>query len=467
MITLPSLQTGHAILDRAFRIALGDLCGNIQLYKDGLLDKPSPCLLAGLDYDTPWTRDAAINSWYGLGLISPQVAYNTLLSVLIKDPAGIRIGGQYWDAIIWVTGAWQYYLHTGNRSLLALAYIAARNAISYFEKTEYDPEDGLFRGAACFQDGVAAYPDEFTTPDFQSSILEWVNAFPDKRTPSGFGLPMKTLSTNCLYFNAYQILPQMAEELGWTAPIEWKAKADALKVAINKHFWDNSIGMYRYLVGVDDTQDRQEGFGNAFALLFGVADHNQSQQVLENQVNTSHGIPCLWPTYERYSSTDGMSFGRHSGTIWPQVNAAWAEATVIHHRPELAIFELNTLAEKACLNMQFHELYHPVSGKPYGGLQEDPQIKAISTWESCNRQSWCASGYLHMVLKVLFGMRFSTQGITFQPNLPEGIDTISIKNLAYRNAILEVRVMRGKEQQPTTIPADSEGNIFVEVSALY
>jgi glycogen debranching enzyme len=323
----------------------------------------------------------------------------------------------------------------------------------------------LFRGGACFQDGVAAYPGEFTTPEFHSGILDWVDAFPDKKTPVGFGLPMKALSTNCLYYNAYQLLPQMAEELGWTAPIEWKGKGDALKAAINLHFWDPESGNYRYLVGVEDTQDRQEGFGNAFAVLFGVADDEQTHQIVKNQASTSHGIPCLWPTYERYASPDGMSFGRHSGTIWPQVNAAWADATLIKNRADLAFFELNALADKACRDMQFAELYHPVTGKPYGGLQEHPEKGAITTWEACSRQSWCASGYLHMVWKVLFGMHFSKRGITLKPNLPDEIDSMSIKNLRYRNSILEIRVSRGQAQPPACIPADAEGNIFLEITS--
>src|SRR5476651_1673943 len=116
---LSDLHTSNETIERALRIALGDLVGNIRHFKDGLLEKPTPCLLAGLDYDTPWTRDAAFNAWYGLGVLAPGVARNTLLSVLIRaDNGDIRIGGQYWDAIIWAHGVWQYFLYTGDRSIL-------------------------------------------------------------------------------------------------------------------------------------------------------------------------------------------------------------------------------------------------------------------------------------------------------------------------------------------------------------
>ncbi len=67
------------LIDRALRIAVGDLVGNIHNYKDGILDEAAPCLFAGLDYDMPWTRDSAFNTWYGVGLLWPEVAGNTLL----------------------------------------------------------------------------------------------------------------------------------------------------------------------------------------------------------------------------------------------------------------------------------------------------------------------------------------------------------------------------------------------------
>jgi hypothetical protein len=109
-VTIPTLHLDHGAAQEAFRIALGDLLGNVALFKDGLLDRPVPVILAGLHYDTPWTRDAAINAWNGASLLMPEVARNTLLSVLIRDDGKVRIGGQYWDCIVWVTGAWNHYL---------------------------------------------------------------------------------------------------------------------------------------------------------------------------------------------------------------------------------------------------------------------------------------------------------------------------------------------------------------------
>jgi hypothetical protein len=73
-VAIPSLRTDNHAINEAFRIAIGDLMGNVQPFKDGLLERPMPVILAGLHYDTPWTRDAAINAWNGGSLIPAKLS---------------------------------------------------------------------------------------------------------------------------------------------------------------------------------------------------------------------------------------------------------------------------------------------------------------------------------------------------------------------------------------------------------
>ena len=61
-MNLITFQSDNRILNKAFRVAAGDIIGNIVHFKDGLLKEERPCLMAGLDYITPWTRDATINT---------------------------------------------------------------------------------------------------------------------------------------------------------------------------------------------------------------------------------------------------------------------------------------------------------------------------------------------------------------------------------------------------------------------
>lgn len=467
------LDTGCPDIDNAFRIAVGDLRGNIRPWAAGA-GEPRSCILAGLDYGKPWTRDATLNAWFAGSLLVPEVARNTLMAVLTEDEHGLRIGGQYWDAIIWATGAWHHFLCTGDREFLSVAFSAVRNSIVFFEETEFDASDGLFRGGACFQDGVSGYPDRFADGP-TSGILGWVTEHPAEKAPVGYGLPIKALSTNCLYYNAYGVLGWMAAALGETAQVSWAHKADRLRGAINDGFWNEHLGTYSYLLDAGDDRVRQEGFGHAFAVLFGIADAQRTALVLERQHVSDHGIPCVWPTYERYARPGDDSYGRHSGTVWPQVNTAWVMANCAHGRTACAWSELRMLAAKANRDAQFTEIYHPVTGEPYGGLQEgDGRGVGVHAWEPRRRQTWCATGYIRMVFEVLFGMRTDRDGLRFEPDGSSEPSSATLAGLRFHDAVVTVSVKRdthgaggvvvnGTRQASATVPADARGHYDLEI----
>ena len=436
--SIPTLNTDNRTINEAFRIAIGDLLGNVAPFKDGLLDRPRPVILAGLHYNTPWTRDASINAWNGASLIIPDVSRNTLLSVLVRPDGRVRIGGQYWDSIVWVSGAWNHYLYTGDKEFLALALEATKNSLAYFEQTEFDAADNLFRGPG-WSDGVAAYPDAYANAGGSSGILDWPRHNPNQISKPGYGIPMKALSTNCLYYNAYMLVEKMALELNVPADPLWRTKAGNLKQAINTHLWNEKMANYRFLIGPFGECDLQEGLGSAYALLFGIASATQAESVFATQHVTSAGIPCGWPNLHRYESADGMSFGRHIGTVWPQIQGFWADAAARAGRADVFGHELFNLAAHAARDRQFAEIYHPITGEIYGGLQENGN-KGIILWQATSRQTWAATAYLRMVFLGLAGMRFDTDGIRFQPCVPKGISTVELRNLNYRKMMIDVSV---------------------------
>ena len=113
MYGYPYFHSDDVVLNDAYRIAVGDLAGNVVPYRGGLLEKEEFCLLAGLDYTQPWTRDTAINVWYALAFTDSALCKNTLLSVLERADGKIRVAGSYgqsWDNVIWALGAYEYLL---------------------------------------------------------------------------------------------------------------------------------------------------------------------------------------------------------------------------------------------------------------------------------------------------------------------------------------------------------------------
>jgi len=444
----PDLRTardGPDTVRSVFHFALGDLFSNIRMYKGGLLGREHPCLCAGADYTDPWTRDAAINAWNGAGLIFPDVAKSTLLSALARTPRGPAITGQYWDEMIWTLGAWNFYLYTGDRAFLRLAFEASRNTLAALERGEFDPARGLFRGAAVYGDGVSAYPPLYTNTgkyeggEWVSTITKWVAENPSLRAHPGFGLPMYALSTNCVYYAVYATLPLMARELGFPERDEWRRAAANLREAINREFWDDNAARYRYLIDPNGNSDCQEGLGVAFAVLLGVAGDERRDAILRGTHVRPAGIPCLWPPFERYVNAGRTSCGRHSGTVWPFIQGFWGHAAAQCRGTDVFAHELNTLTAHAWRDKQFVEVYHPDTGLPYGGIQES-NAEVWHEWAACDRQSWSASGYLRLILMGLFGMSFDMAGVRFRPCVPESFEWLRLRGLRYRGAELDVEI---------------------------
>lgn len=473
---IPVLTSDHDGLTRAFRVALGDICSNLVPFCEGRLAEPSVCLAAGLHYATPWTRDNSLSAMNAIGLFLPDVAENSLRAVLENDPAsgGWRIGGQYWDAIIWAQGAWALYLYHGDRDFLADALPIIERSLACFEAAEFDPARGLFRGPAFFQDGISAYPDELSN-GFGCDVRGWVDGNPEKKIPTGFGIPWFSLSSNCLYVGAYDIVNRIRAELDAGPSPDAFAKAGALREAIRREFWNPARGSFDYLVLPDGRHcEHQEGAGLAFAILLDVATPAQAAEIMKTVHLSPAGIPCVWPQFPRYAAYAGDHYGRHCGTVWPQVQALWARAALKAGGADHFAGELFRMAEHAGRDGHFTEIYHPITGEEYGGMQEDLSDSRIVPWKSEPRTCWGATGFVSLVHHGLLGMDYTPQGVHFRPFLPEGVEKIELSNIPYRGALVRVSVCgQGKAiasclingaEAPPFLPADSTGDIRVEIA---
>jgi glycogen debranching enzyme len=368
-------------------------------------------------------------------------------------------------------------LVTGDRDFLVTAHLATENSLRYLEKEEFDAQKGLFRGGACFQDGVSGYPDRYARHG-TSDIRHWVEAHPQERAPVGAGLPMMATSTNCLYYSAYHCAALMKEILGEPGAELCRTKGARLRAAIQQHLWNEATGNFHYLIDPWGTCSHQEGLGSAFAILLGLTEPAQTSRVLASQHITPHGIPCVWPSFDRYRSDDGTSYGRHSGTIWPQVQGFWAEAAAQSGRPDLLLHELVNLSTQAVRDAQFTEIYHPDTGEIYGGCQEPFEGGPVKEWESCRRQTWSATAYLRMILHGVLGLKFTPEGLSFRPQTAEPLTSLKLTRLPYRDSILQIELegtgsrlsefrVNGQKRESAFISATEKGplDLFLRVTA--
>lgn len=450
MKNAPVLESGNQNLEEAWKLALHTLleistveCPKEEYNKTELLeDEPGLMIRAGGGYPTPWTRDAAINTMNAACFLEPEVAKNTLWAVCEKVDGKLyfQMDQQSWDKIVWTIGAWYYYLATGDREFLVFAYETVKNSLAIMEETQYDKNYGLFCGGSFFNDGIAGYPQKLHQKGNQSAFV--------KSHPDTAGI--MTLSTNCLYYEAYVILSDMARILGENAQDGevYRKKANDLKEAINQHLWSDALGRYGYFIYPDGTLDEsQEGCGLSFAVLFGLCDCEKAEKILSNMQVSKHGLVSIWPPFTEISSVE-MPL-RHNNLIWPFVNAFYAHMVAKSNRSDLLKEEIFHMAELALNSKGFYEIYNPETGEPDGGWQIGVH------WTSVPNQTWSATGFIRMIVYALCGVELEEEGICIRPCLPEGMGPICLRGLRIRGIEMNI-VLQEKGEGETKILINGE-----------
>ena len=336
--------------------------------RTGLLaDPPSKFIRAGGNYGTPWTRDASVNCWNAASLLEPVVARNTLWAVCERQDNGkliIQRDNQWWDKVIWITGAWSHFKITGDQAFLAAAGEAARESLAEMRSARFNETYGLFEGPAVLCDGIGGYPNPPYDPENGSSFA--LN-YPEVEK-------IMSLSTNCVYFSAYRCAAAMARQLSRPASEiqAFEEFGESLRGRIQQHFWIPQKELYGYFIhgggplkGVLDQSE--EGMGLAYSVIFGVAEGARAEKVLRNTHLQPKGITCVWPHFKRFSDERP---GRHNVMVWPMCNGMWAHAAAKAGRVDLFKREVTTIAELTnASDGVFYEVYNSVSGAVDGGWQ--------------------------------------------------------------------------------------------------
>ncbi|HEY3559064.1 MAG TPA: hypothetical protein VGL05_16455 [Kribbella sp.] len=417
-------------------------------------DGSTAYLRAGGGYSDPWTRDAAINSWHAASLLAPEVAKHTLQKVCADGL--IAQDDQWWDQIIWIIGARQHHLVTGDTAFAADAFRIASASLEILRKDRFDAATGLYRGPALMQDGIAGYPQPPYQPDNPSSF---VLDHPAARE-------IRCLSTNAVYVGALACLEQLAAELD-EDPAPYGAQRAELVAAVNKHLWSDEAGRYGYFLGPDGLDLHQETAGLALAVEFGIAGEERAAGIVAGIHHEPFGVVNVWPHFPRF---DAGRPGRHNAICWPMVMGLWGfAATRARQTDEFGrtLDDLVTLFRSS--GDELFELYNATTGEVDGGWQVGRQ------WESLPHQTWSATALLRLVHEGLFGLAFGADGITIRPTVPtQYAGEWSLRSLQYRAATLDITLrgegtdvrsvhLDGRPQEAPHVPATLTGRHHVEV----
>lgn len=365
---------------------------------------------ANANQPTAKTHNLGYSSLLSLALIDPQAAQNSLMKRVSQGRILQDDGtGGSWpvttDRAVWVLGAWEVYLATGDKDWLKQSYEVVRHSLSQDEAMIYDHTTGLVYGEAslpyCRKE---VYPAWMQPADIAQS---------------------ECLSNNALFFRANEIASRMAQLCGdGGVAAHFKQVADAIKEGINNYLWIESAGYYgQYLYGrVNKTvSTRSETLGEALCIIFGIADAQRAQRIVNSIPSSPYGMTCFNPQIPDI-------YTLHNNAIWPHTQAYWLWASALTRCPQAVTHGLASVYRTTALMATNMENTDATTGTCNTAYNSGSALLSVAA-------------NLSIPLRVFAGINMNEEGITLQPLVPKGwMSKKQLTNLKYRKAILDITI---------------------------
>lgn len=199
---------------------------------------------------------------------------------------------------------------------------------------------------------------------------------------------------------------------------------------------------------------RAETLGESLAILFDVADGNRAKSITENNPLTPYGAAIFYPQIKDMTAY-------HNNALWPFVASYWALANAKAQNEQGTLQAIGSVFRPAALFATNKENFNLDNGD-------------IATELNSSNMLWSLSGNIAITTRILFGINFEKDGLSFNPFVPKALsDTRTLKNFKYRNATLNITVegygshiksftVNGKEQSPK-LSTKLKGNYDIKI----
>lgn len=414
----------------------------------------------GTNWQKVWTRDTAISMQYILSWMFPEISTNCAEAKVVGKDGNLTFeedtgtGGSYpvsTDRIIMMLAVWETYLADGNEETLEYFYEVASNTIQQDYTVVYDAEAGLFRGETCGLDHRDKTYGDWTGEDDQNGIVTIAEG--------------KAASTNIIFCQVMKILSESATILGKDAAEAqaWADLAADLEEAIADRLWLDELGTYSSWEYPDwmgsPLAYKQDVLANGYAVWYNIGGDEKSDSIMENHTLVNFGANTVYP---QKNAARHINYKYHDSGVWPGWEALLMIGAVNHKD------ENNLLAEEiwnSCLRGAVACLtnYEVIDYETGEGLHSTQQLWSVAA---------TMSGYF----RVLYGMEYTTDGITFDPYVPQWMEgPFYVDNYKYRDATLslelygkgdtvaEMYVNGEKVENDYVLPTDAKGEYTIAI----
>ncbi|MBS0568263.1 MAG: Six-hairpin glycosidase-like protein [Proteobacteria bacterium] len=432
-------DTASPLVDALFALAQDEANqAKTRQLTDGAYNhgKPIPCdcFVTGVKWPFVWTRDSAYSIDLALGWLDPARARRTLEFKLsdvreASAPQGLYVvqdtgSGGSWpvstDRVVWFLGARGLL---DDKAFADKTYKALKDTLAQDKQYAFDAQLGLYRGETSFLDWR-----EQTYPVWTEKDVRFI--------AESFAL-----STNVLHYEALRLAVKMAKSRNESAvATQYQGEADALRAAIDKHFWREDRGLYMSYIGAADgprTIEAYDLLGTALAILADIPAPERARKALANYPTWPAGSPVVWPEHR-----DAAIY--HNRAIWPFVSAYALRAARKLDDPDRIAHELRSILQGAALSGSNYENYELVSGAVHveDGKWSGPVVNSP-------RQLWSVAAMLDAVVEGVFGV----EGDKVEPKIP--LEIVPMLFAEDDSIVLHLRDRTITLAQPHELPKDA------------
>ena len=247
---------------------------------------------------------------------------------------------------------------------------------------------------------------------------------------------------------AYTILSDMCDELGLENTYD--KEAQRLKDAINQYLWNEERGCYSsflYGMAYPHQSPTTDNTSQALCVLWGIADNDRAENLIANTPVSDKGVNVNYPPNNPLEPYLANSSWTTTQALW-NIASAYTKNENALRRGLGALYRAQALYQSQDIHMK--------------GIKIDELGAGASN--------------VAMIMRVFLGMNFKSEGIEFDPIVPEGMPGEKTFNgFNYRKAVLNFTIQgsgndiaqitdNGKPLEGAFLPNDIEGRHHIIIT---
>ena len=388
----PMLESGIPTLDATFALATGTL----HLNSDPAYNLPgqrgliNAALFQGKGEGFGiWVRDTSHNAFRIMNLIAPQEIKKSLKHIM-HSGFNNGVDSNAMPAI----GVWDHYVATGDKPFL---YETLPGILAFAKKADaqFDETKGLMHAT------MSPAQDAFEEPE-----------------NGGY-----CIGTEIYYANMYLAVANILDTLGLHAQLasQYTARGEAILHNVKELYWNEEKGVYSsgpkgseaYLGG------QWEATGAELCVWprFGIASPEQRRLFLDEIDSKMSDFGLNW-----------YPFQPEKNHFWGSCWVSWTLGIAAAAGREGKLGLLEKLIFQQIRNGLMIKTFHEVIDNDTGRAWRWPGLP------------WHSAGFTGFIVYGIFGLEYNVDGLQFFPAVPEVFTNIKLKNLRYRDAVLDFEV---------------------------